>query len=478
MKVLLLTPPVDLKSSYGKLKDFSNPQPSIGLAYIAAVLRRGGHEVSIIDAYVNQFSLREILDKIKAEAPQIVGISVLTTSSDTVRIISLGIRSFIPQAKIVYGNIHATLFCDDLLKSGQADYIVHREGEMTMLDLVNTLAAGKPIGDVLGISFLDKGAVINTPSRPFIEALDVLPYPAWDLLPMEKYTSDPRTELLPNQNTFQILATRGCPNICTFCSSHTDKSLGMIYRMRDPKKVVDEMEYLYHCFGARAFTFMDLAFPLIKNHGMELCQEIINRGLHEKIRWTSELRVKPLDEEILYKMKEAGCKTINFGIESGTDRILGLLKKNFTADDVRRAVKMAHKAGLETDGMFMIGLPEETEDDIKRTIDFAIELGMRYSIFNIFVPYPGCELYDVLSKQNKIHFKHWSDFISYPTYSGGVPVYVPDGLTKAQLMSLQTLAMKKFYLRPEFIKRELSELKWNKLKYYWSGFWSVVKTKI
>jgi anaerobic magnesium-protoporphyrin IX monomethyl ester cyclase len=291
---------------------------------------------------------------------------------------------------------------------------------------------------------------------------------------MDKYSTDPRTEVKKSHVDMQILATRGCPNQCTFCSSRTDRSLGTKYRMRTPRLVVDEMEYLFKKYNSRVFSFMDLAFPLVRSRAIELCDEIIARGLNKKIRWITECRVKPLDQALLYKLKEAGCVRINFGIESGNDHILKELKKNFTVEDVRRAVEMASMAGIEIDGMFMIGLPNETEETIKKTVALAITLDLRYAIFNLFVPYPGCDLFEELMKKNNIHFRTWDDFTSYPTYSGGKPVYVPDGLTHAQLMGLQKYAMKKFYLRPRFIFQELGRLKLSQITSYWQGLKAVI----
>ncbi|MBU3922736.1 B12-binding domain-containing radical SAM protein [Patescibacteria group bacterium] len=475
MKILLLIPPASLEKSYGKLKDFSNPQPSIGLAYIASVLKKNNFEVVAIDAYVNQFCLVDILDKIKKELPQIIGISVLSTSAGIVTQLVKEIRKLFPKIRIVMGNIHASLFDKELLKQNLADYIVYREGEYTFLELVQKLSKNQSIDDVMGISFLRNGKIISTGIRPFIEELDELPFPDWTIFPLSKYKTDPRTALIPGHGEMQILATRGCPNMCAFCSSHTDKSLGYKYRMRKPEKVVDELEYLNKKYGARAFSFMDLAFPLIKDHGMALCREIIKRKLNTKIKWTTETRVKPIDQEMLNMMKKAGCKKVNFGIESGNNEILKVLKKNFTTDDVRRAVDFTNKAGIEANGMFMIGLPGETKKEIMETINFALELKLRYAIFNIFVPYPGCEFYENLSKQGKIHFKDWSDFTSYPTYSGGEPVYVPDGLTKEKLMNLQKLAMKRFYLRPKFILNEIRHFKPHMIKKYWNGLFGLLK---
>jgi radical SAM superfamily enzyme YgiQ (UPF0313 family) len=477
MRILLLIPPTDLKKSYGKLKKFSNPQPSIGIAYIASILRENGHLVKVLDAYVNGSSLDDIINIIGDFDPDVVGISVLTPSAEVVFSISKEIRKNYPDIKIVMGNMHASIFADEILANNYADFIIHREGELTMLELIETLGKKENIDSVRGISFCKTGRIIHTPLRPHIDNLDSLPFPAWDLFPLEKYTTDPRTEVKKGVTEMQILATRGCPNQCTFCSSRTERSLGSKYRMRSPKNIVDEMEFLYKNFKSEVFSFMDLAFPLVKSHAMAVCQEIINRGLHRKILWFTECRVKPLDEEILNLMKKSGCVRVNFGIESGNNEILKMLKKNFTTDDVRKAVKMAKKAGIEVDGMFMIGLPGETEETIKQTIDFAIELNVRFAIFNIFVPYPGCELWDILNSQNKIHFNTWSDFTSYPTFSGGVPVYVPDGLTKEKIMELQAKGMRKFYLRPSFILHELLHFKFDKIKQYYEGFKGLILTK-
>lgn len=475
MKIALVIPPVDLSLSFGGLKDFSNPQPSIGLAYIAAVLRQNGHDVIIIDAYVQYSILEDIIAEIHDFSADIVGISVLTPSADIAYRLSKDIRESAPQIKIVMGNMHASLYADEILAKGFADYIVHREGEYVMLELANTLASGQSVGLVKGISYLaPDGHVTHNPLQSHIANLDSLPLPAWDLFPLDKYNTDPRTEIKKGEVEMQILATRGCPNQCTFCSSRTERSLGRKYRMRDPEFIVDEMLFMNEKYGSQVFVFMDLAFPLVKKHAVALCEELIRRDVNKKFKWTSECRVKPLDEDLLPLMKKAGCERLCYGIESGNNDILNILRKNFTTDDVRRAVRLAHDAGLEVDGMFMIGLPGETEETIKQTIDFAVELNVRYAIFNIFVPYPGCDLFDTLSASDEINFTHWAEFTSYPSYAGGKPVYVPKGLSHETLMKLQKYAMKKFYLRPAFIFQELKRFKPSKMMEYINGFKAVM----
>lgn len=476
MRVLLIMPPTDLVRSYGTLKRFSNPQPSIGLAYIAANLRKNGHGVKIIDAYVRGSSLEEIRRIVLEYDPDVVGISVLTPSAEVVYAIAEDIRKTAPRARLVMGNMHASLFCDEILMKGYADVIVHREGEATMVDLVAAIERGNDLGCVAGISFLEGGRVNNTPSRLHLEDLDSLPYPAWDLFPLEEYKTDPRSAINRGgrETHIQILATRGCPSQCTFCSSRTERSLGAKYRMRDPRMIVDEMVFMNNMYGANVFGFMDLSFPLVKAHAMAVCDELLRRGLEKTVRWVTECRVRPLDEELLAQMKRAGCVRLYFGIESGNDATLRRIKKGFNREHVKRAVEIANKVGLEVDAMFMLGLPGETEEVIRQTIEFSVELKVRYAIFNLFVPYPGCELWDELQGQGKITYRSWKEFTSYPTYSGGMPVYVPDGLSKESLMALQSEAMKRFYVRPRFIWGEITRFRLKKIPAYMEGLRGVL----
>jgi radical SAM superfamily enzyme YgiQ (UPF0313 family) len=447
------------------------------VAYLAAVLQREGISVEVLDAYALQLEANEIIRILADRSPAVVGISLLSTSYEIVSSLVNQIRSLIPHVVIVVGNLHASLYCEEILLHGVADYVVHREGEYVLLDLVRTLERGGDPTSVRGISFLDGQRVFHTEIPPLIEDLDSLPFPAWELFSRDAYRTDPRTEVVPGVTETLILATRGCPNQCTFCSSRTSRSLGPRYRMRSPENVADEMEFMHDRFGSTVFGFMDLAFPLVKSHAMGLFSEIVRRGLQRKISWMTECRVKPLDEETVAAMKKAGCVRMNFGIESGNDEVLRRLRKNFTTEDVQRAVTMANREGIEVDGMFMLGLPGETEESIRQTIELAAGLDLRYAIFNLFVPYPGCELFDQLKQEGKLNYESWAQFTSYGGYSGLDPVYVPDGLTPKRLTELQKFAMRRFYLRPRFILQELKRANWSKARHYVNGLASVILGK-
>lgn len=483
MRVTLIIPPLRLEDSYGGLKKFANPQPSIGVAYIAATVRAAGHAVRIIDAYAGALRNEDIVARLRADPPDVLGVSVLSSSAGVVQDLIPLARRAIPKLTVVLGNLHASLYAEELLRNGVADCIVHGEGEYALPELLSVLAgatggAGGPNGvarasDALrripGLSFLSDGEVVHTASRPLIADLDALPLPAWDLLDWNLYGCDPRSEVLPGAVDRQVLATRGCPNQCTFCSSRMSRSMGGRYRKRSPAAIADEMEFMHNTYGATVFTFIDLAFPLDKAHALAVCAELVRRGFPKWGRWVAECRVKPLDEETVLAMKAAGCARVNLGMESGSDRILALLKKNFTVVDIERACNLFQTADIEVDGMFMLGLPTETEAEIRETMDLALRLPVRYAIFNLFVPYPGCELYDRLMAEGKIHFSDWGDFTSYPGHGGRQPVYCPDTLTPERLMALQREAMRRFYLRPRFILGELRRFRWSKAGHYWSG---------
>lgn len=474
MKISLLIPPTSLEGSYGGLYRFSNPQPSIGLAYIGAVLEENGYDVKIIDAYVNQFTLEDIIEKVKNS--DVLGISSLSSTASTTYKICEAVKERSTNIVIVHGNLHPTLFPEESLGERRGDYIVHHEGEITFLELCDYLSNSKKvdISQIEGISYLKGNKIVKNSPRPFIDNLDQLPFPAWHLYDLEKYNTDPRTQVVPHARERQILGTRGCPMKCTFCSSQSERSQGHKYRMRSPKNIVDEIKFFYEKQNVKVFGFMDLSFPLVKKHAIEFCRLLIDSGLNKKIKWLSELRVKPLDKELVLQMKKSGCARVCFGIESGNDEILKRIKKGFTRKDVLKAVELCKKENLEVDGMFMLGLPGEDLDKIEDTVQFAIDLDLRFAILNLFVPYPGCELYDELKAQDKIHFNDWSDLISYPTYVGGIPVYVPDDLTKEEIMAKQSEAMKRFYIRPKFIIRQLKDFKISHIPHYFSGLKSLL----
>ncbi|MBI3125987.1 MAG: cobalamin B12-binding domain-containing protein [Candidatus Tectomicrobia bacterium] len=476
MKILLLNPSVHFDKQFGTLKKFYTPIPSIGLAYVGAVLRQNDFEVVGLDAFIECLTVEEMRDRIVAEAPDVLGVSLLTPAAPLYDRLAPLLKERLPGLKIVLGNIHASAFADHYLSNGLADYMVHHEGEFTMLELVESLRDGRGTSNVKGISYRNVfGQIIHNPDRPWIDkmSLDEMPYPAWDLFPVDQFRPDIRLQAPGSKKRIHdegvqalgILATRGCPHRCTFCSPIN--TIGNKYRMRTPKSTVDEMEYFHRKWGVETFYYMDLTFPISERLGIQFCDELIARGL--PTRWMCETRVSSVTYPLLVKMKQAGCARIDYGIECGNQKMLDSIKKGFTIEQVRRAVDWTRKAGIQTEGLFIIGLPGETERDTWDTINFALSLDLDHIKLNLFVPYPGSELWDVLKARGELTNMDFNEYTSYPTYTGGKAAYVPAGRTYKDLIRLQKIGMRKAMFRKRVILRELSNFRWDKVDQYFAA---------
>ncbi len=474
MKILLLNPAVDFDKQFGTLKKFYTPIPSLGLAYIGAVLEQHGFEVEGLDSFMQCHTIEEMTQRITASAPDVLGITLVTPAAPLVDRMLPKLRAEMPGLVIVLGNIHASCFDEYYLQQGFADYIVHHEGETTMLELMQALRDRLDPSGILGISYLDSsGNIVKTPKRSWINqmALDQMPYPAWDLFPVEQFKPDIRLQgrLKPNEEgeveALPILASRGCPYNCSFCSPVN--TIGRRYTMRSPKSVADEMEHFYKKWGVETFYNMDLIFPLSEKMGLEFCDELIRRRL--PIRWRCETRVSSVTVRLLERMKESGCYAVDYGIECGNQKMLDSVNKKFTLEQVREAVGATAKAGIESEGMFIIGLPDETVGDTWDAINFARSLDLDHIKLNLFVPYPGSELWDTLKGRGELTNFDFNEYTSYPSYTGGRVPYVPKGRTQEELVRLQKIGMRMAFFRKKVIMRELKNFKWDKVDQYWTA---------
>jgi len=476
VKILLLNPSVHFDKQFGTLKKFYTPIPSVGLAYIGGMLLKHDFEVVGLDAFIECLTVEEMYERIAAEAPDVVGISLLTPCAPLVdRLIPL-LRERFPGLKVVMGNIHASAFHEHYLLNEMADFIVHHEGESTMLELMEALRDGRDTSKIPGISYRSLfGQVIRNADRPWIDkfSLDEMPYPAWDLFPVEQFRPDIRLQSPDSRKrkfdegvqALPILATRGCPHRCTFCSPIN--TIGNKYRMRTPENVVDEMEYFHQKWGVETFYYMDLTFPISERIGIQFCDALIKRNL--PIKWMCETRVSSVTYPLLQKMKQAGCVRIDYGIECGNQKMLDSIKKGFKIEQVRKAIDWTRKAEIETEGLFIIGLPGETVEDTWDTINFALSLDLDHIKLNLFVPYPGSELWDVLKARNELTNLDFNEYTSYPSFTGGTVPYVPKGRAHEELVRLQKIGMRKAMFRKRVIFRELRHFRWDKVDQYFTA---------
>jgi radical SAM superfamily enzyme YgiQ (UPF0313 family) len=444
--ILLINPKYDMGTSFGKPRRLKYAMPPLGLAYLVSILEKNNVSVEFIDDYVTNIGIRGILEKVEEQNPDVVGISCLTPSALEVYMIAKKIKEQSPDTIIVLGNVHASYFAETILKEKIADVIVHYEGEYTLLELVIAIEKNKEIERVRGISFLKGSNVIHTPPRPFIKDLDGLPFPAWHRFPIEFYRFP--SFVTTERSTLPVLASRGCPFRCIHCSAV--KTMGKRYRERHPVKIVDEMEHLIENFGVKQIVFLDATFALKKKHGMDICNEMISRKINKRITWVCETRPDVVDKELLQNMYKAGCRRICYGFESGTQCLLDTLKKGFTLEGARKTAKYTRRAGIDTIGSFIFGIPGETPGTMKQTIQFAKELDLDFVKFHILTPFPGTPFYENLVATETLDTDDWKKIGSFSPSLDDM-VYVPDGVHKKELIKMQRRATIEFYLRPKIL---------------------------
>lgn len=451
MKIMLINPASILTNSDSIYTRFIPRVPPSSIAYIAALLEKSEFEVIIIDQHANNITNEELSNKINAESPQLVGFSCLTAVMGNVKVLVEQIRLLKKDIKIVLGNIHATMFADELLRQGIADIVVRGEGEFSMLETTKAIEQKKSLDGIKGISFVDNGKVYHNPDREPVQNLDNLPYPAWHLFNLECYKTHPMVSLY--KTTLPIQASRGCPYKCIFCSQDT------VYKKPQYRKtvnVINEIEYIYNNLGVSNFVFIDAYFPFSIEHGLEFCEELMRRGLHKKIIWVTETRVDKVNLKLLKRMKEAGLRLLMYGFEVGNQGVLDSINKRTTLEQARQAMKDTKKANILTLGLFMLGLPGETKQTCEDTIKFAKELDCDIAKFNIAVPLPGSFLFEVYkNKYNNIQMPDkFTSWFSWFTNADSL-IYVTEEMAAKELINLQTKAMFKFYARPKLIIRHI-----------------------
>ncbi|MFH1415683.1 MAG: radical SAM protein [Elusimicrobiota bacterium] len=467
MRVLLINPSIN-SSKFGKFHILMEPMPCIGLAYIAALLEEEGHTVKIIDNFAMNYPVRRIIDIIRDDTPDIVGISVLTPGVNRALELASDIKKLDDRIVVIAGNVHPTLFPGEFIGPGRFDIVVRGEGEKSMSEVTRMLEMKKGLEDIRGISYMANGRIIHNEDRPIIEDLDSLPFPAWHLLPYRDYGLFPFADI--KKPVLTVLATRGCTFRCKYCSlSYMDRT----YRKRSVDNVVDEIEFLIREFGIRQFGFVDPIFPMEEQYALDFCEEMIRRGIHRNIVWTTETRIDVLNEKLIKALKEAGCRRFIFGLESGSEEMLIKIGKRIDFNKSRHVMKLIKKYKMETIGLFMIGLPGETEDLIEKTFRYARSLDIDFAKFAMTVPFPGSEFYETMKKEGKIRSDNWDDYTTFNPDPEKVP-YVPEGLTAEKLIALQKKGTMDFYLRPRMIFRHLFMIRTLKLSMMLKGLYCLL----
>lgn len=443
MKTLIVNPPViegfERSGRWPSKSTGGGFQEPLFLAYAAAVLEKEKLEVDLIDCRPDYLSLSDLKKKVTKDT----GLIVLQTSTPSINLdlkTAKGLKRSFSKVKIALIGPHVSVFDKEILRENLfVDYILRGEYEYVLRDLVKAIVEKKSLREVKGLSFREGKKIIRNKDADLIKDIDKLPNPARHFLSNEKYYEP----LFIGRPTLRLITSRGCPFRCTFCL-WPQVMYGRKARYRRIDRVVKEIKELKNKYKIKEFYFDDDTFTLTEERVIKLCKALIREKIN--LPWDCLGRVNMVTEKMLFWMKKAGCILIRYGVESGNQEILDRCKKGIRVGDIKKAFKLTHKIGIKTHATVMFGLPGETEETIKETINFVLKIDPSYVQFAIATPYPGTEYYKEAKSKGWIIAKKWEDYdpigksmVSYP------------GLSDEKINRAIRKAYKRFYFRPKYI---------------------------
>ena len=434
MKILLLSPPTisAIKTVVG------TTGPPLGLAYLASMVKEE-HDVRIVDSLAENYTYEDVKKIIKKYDPDVAGVTSTTSMIPDAYIVAKMAKRINENVKVVMGGPHVTFVPEKTFKECPCvDFIVRGEGEITFKELIDTLKKNEDPSNILGLSINLGDKVKNNPPRPLIKDIDTIPMASYDLLPMEKYQMD-------GVRFGTVMTSRGCPFNCVFCSSSLQ--FGKRWRGYSDSRVIEELKHLHEKYKIHEIEFLDDTFTLNRPRAIRIVKRIIKEGLN--ISWSASSRVDIFTEEVAQAMKKAGCHTIYFGMESGSQKTLNFIGKGITPEQSISAVKKAKNHKLHALGSFVIGFPEETKEDIKKTIKSAKKVGVDFAQFTIATPYPGTRLWKYALAKNLILTFNWRKYTTLDH------VMKLKNFTSQKITKMFQKAYISFYLRPLYLIKDL-----------------------
>jgi radical SAM superfamily enzyme YgiQ (UPF0313 family) len=426
------------------------------IAYGATLARREGHDVRVTDVWSTERTMEDVLAEIRTFDPEVIVFEAHAEAFPVVAGCAARVREFSRARRVAYGSV-PTFLPERVVGPGACfDVAMAGESELTLLDLLAVFDAGgaaQAPADVDGIAFWDAeaGKLVRTRPRELPRDLDVLPSVDYELFRLEDYCKYSFPMPIHGRVRWgHVLATRGCPYPCTHCSFDHRQSYGRPLRRHSPRRLVDDLERLVRRHGVNAVSIEDDIFTLDRRYVLAICDELEARALG--LRWVAQTRVDCLDAELVERMKRAGCAGLSLGIESGSDRVLGVLKKGFTRQEALDGIRLCQERGLMLRLLFMIGNPTETAAEIEDTLELARQARAITIQVHISTPYPGTSL---LGKEEG-DAQHLQDFSSYNTI-----VHNHSAVPDAELWALQ----KRFYRRYYFSRRYLATFARQRLRY-------------
>ena len=422
-------------------------KPPLGPLYVGTYVQRfSDHNVWAFDAQAERWDVEQLVEAILSKDPHVVGLGAWTDFWYGTHKTAELLKKRKPDVHIVIGGPHIGIYPAETLRHSAADSVIMGDGEIPFLLICNFVANGIRPNNAPGIHFKEHGVREGEDEWHIQKDLDALPFPNRHLLPMDRYTS----VLGKDSRVTTMITSRGCPYRCTYCKLNFQKTL-----QRSALNVVEEFEQIQK-LGISEVEVYDDTFTWQPQRVQEICKGILEREI--KVSWAIRDRVSGVREENLEWLRKAGCSRIHLGIESASEKTLKLIKKSIHIPQIEQAVRLVKKHGFTTLNYFMIGLPDETREDVRQTIDYAVKLDADFTEFNICIPYAGTEMYETALQSGQIKQDYWREYARNPVPSFRVPQLIEDHLTKQEMIELRDEAIRRYYFRPSYILKELGKL--------------------
>lgn len=451
MKILLVNPPLNrqahLPGTARVQMDYHDFAPPIGLMYLKSYVRENSDfEIKLVNFQTPKPpSMSDFLRLLEEYRPQVVGITVMSWFWYHAVEVAKAVKSLLPDTVVVAGGAHIRVYPGETLSRPEFDVSVVGEGEITFLELLRRLEARDSLEGLAGAWFRQGDRVVGNPPRPVEKDPDVFPFPD-----RSDFDRDQHQVIIDRLTPSAVmLSGRGCPNMCTFCQNYD-----RVYRRRRASSVVDEV-LLCKEMGYASVDLYDDNFNQSTRHVEEFCKEMLARKVN--MPWMCRCRVNRASREMFKLMREAGCERIHFGLESANQDILDQTRKGITVEQCREAIAYAKEAGISTLAYFIIGFPDETLEEAKKTISFALELDPDYIIIHPLIPLPGTPIYERAVQDPRFGGDYLREFALEPSPGMAFKVW-PTVMSEEQILGTLRRALLRFYFRPRRVARFLKEL--------------------
>ena len=422
--------------------------PPLGLGMLAAVLQKEGHEVEVYDLARRHLTLDQLRQLLTERKHDLVGLSVMTPNYAGAMAVARVVRELPHQPTFILGGAHVSVYPERTLDELGADFAFVREGEQSLPAFVRAREQNDDLAGVSGLVFRRDGELIDTGPAPAVSDLNQLPWVAWDLLQPAKYPPIPHQLFVRRLPVAPIFTTRGCPYDCSFCA--TTWLFGSKIRRRDPADVVREMTYLADSHGIREFHIEDDNPTLVREHIDGFCNALLDTGRRWVWKFPNGVMVNTLDRELVRLLHRAGCYQISLGIETLSESTH--IGKTVEFDRLDMIIETAKEVGMQTQGLFVVGLPNESEKTIRQSIAASTRLGLDFAHYGAFVPLPGSKWGDEVTTAG-------TDFSNINFFTASDRVMHDARFVKR----IQRHAILRFYLRPRILANLLRMVKWRQL---------------